>query len=292
MSAISAYSGSPGNSLTRLLLAGISGRSAVLAGAHDANAAELGRVGAVTPRLPDETNEAQPQDDQRQTSEDGSSHGPAAIYEPSEHALATVLRPKREEAKPGQTQSSQTLPSQTSPGQTQPGQTQSGESTDDTESGLGQKVLNTEEQEQVDKLEQRDQEVRRHEQAHKAAAGSHAAGGPSFEYQTGPDGRRYAVGGEVPIDSSPVQGNPAATIAKMQQIRRAALAPASPSGQDRQVAAQASQAEAKARAEQSEQKNVEQSGSRENSGRPDAPFAAFANTPTNTPPGQRLDVVG
>jgi hypothetical protein len=49
----------------------------------------------------------------------------------------------------------------------------------------------------------------------------------------------YAVGGEVPIDVSPVPANPQATLQKAEAIQRAALAPAEPSGQDRQVAARA-----------------------------------------------------
>lgn len=109
--------------------------------------------------------------------------------------------------------------------------------------------LTAEEREQVEKLEQRDREVRRHESAHIAAAGGQAKGGATFEYETGPDGKRYAVGGEVQIDTSEVQGNPRATIAKMQQVRRAANAPAEPSSQDRQVAAQAQASEQRARAE-------------------------------------------
>ena len=78
--------------------------------------------------------------------------------------------------------------------------------------------------------------VRAHEQAHKAAAGAHAKGGPTYEYQSGPDGKRYAVGGEVQIDTSPVPNDPQATIQKMQQVQRAANAPAEPSSQDRRVA--------------------------------------------------------
>lgn len=109
--------------------------------------------------------------------------------------------------------------------------------------------LTAEEREQVEKLEQRDREVRRHESAHMAAAGGQAKGGATFEYETGPDGKRYAVGGEVQIDTSEVRGNPRATIAKMQQVRRAANAPAEPSSQDRQVAAQARASEQRARAE-------------------------------------------
>ncbi len=92
----------------------------------------------------------------------------------------------------------------------------------------------------VKELQQRDQEVRQHEQAHKAVAGSYAIGGPSYEYQTGPDGKRYAVGGHVNIDTGK-ESDPEATIAKMNTVKRAALAPASPSSQDRAVAAAATQ---------------------------------------------------
>ena len=38
-----------------------------------------------------------------------------------------------------------------------------------------------------------DQRVRAHEQAHMAAAGQYATGGPSFQYVTGPDNQRYAA---------------------------------------------------------------------------------------------------
>ncbi len=99
--------------------------------------------------------------------------------------------------------------------------------------------LTEEERREVEELKKRDAEVRRHEQAHKAAAGGHAKGGPTYSYETGPDGRQYAVGGEVQIDTSEVSGDPDATIRKMRQIQRAANAPAEPSSQDRQVAAQA-----------------------------------------------------
>ena len=65
-------------------------------------------------------------------------------------------------------------------------------------------------------------------------------GGARFSYTTGPDGRAYATGGEVSIDRSAVPGDPAATIQKLRQVQRAALAPADPSPQDRSVAAGAS----------------------------------------------------
>ena len=111
------------------------------------------------------------------------------------------------------------------------------------------KELTLEEKQQVNELKQRDTEVKAHEAAHLGVAGGLASGGASYEYQKGPDGRNYAVGGEVSIDSSPVNGDPKATIAKAQQIRRAALAPANPSSQDHKVVAKASQMEAEARQE-------------------------------------------
>lgn len=95
------------------------------------------------------------------------------------------------------------------------------------------------EQKRIAELKARDQEVKVHEQAH-AAIGGQYAGAPSYEYETGPDGQQYAVGGEVRIDVSPVPNDPRATIQKMQQVKAAALAPAEPSSADRSVAAQAS----------------------------------------------------
>lgn len=93
----------------------------------------------------------------------------------------------------------------------------------------------------IEALKARDREVRAHEAAHRAAAGMYARGATSFTYQQGPDGGSYAVGGEVSIDVSPVQGDAHATAQKARQIQAAALAPAQPSGQDMAVAAQAAQ---------------------------------------------------
>jgi hypothetical protein len=110
-----------------------------------------------------------------------------------------------------------------------------------------------EEQARVRELTARDAEVRAHERAH-AAAGGQYAGSPSYEYQRGPDGRDYAIGGEVPIDTSPVAGDPKATIEKMEQVKAAATAPAEPSPQDRQVAAKAEAERQKAARELQAQK--------------------------------------
>ncbi len=118
------------------------------------------------------------------------------------------------------------------------------------------KELTEEERKQVEELKKSDREVRSHEQAHKAAAGRFATGGPQFDYQRGPDGKRYAVGGHVNIDVSP-ERSPEATLRKMQQIQRASLAPADPSPQDRRVASQAAQEANKARAESVQSKQDE-----------------------------------
>lgn len=107
-------------------------------------------------------------------------------------------------------------------------------------------ALSQQELVELRKLESIDNRVRAHEQAHLAAAGGIAKGGASFQTTTGPDGKQYAVGGEVSINTSPVAGDPQATILKARQIRRAAQAPLEPSAQDRLVAASAYATEQKA----------------------------------------------
>ena len=109
---------------------------------------------------------------------------------------------------------------------------------------------------QIKELKARDTEVRVHEQAHAAVGGQHA-GSPSYEYQRGPDGTNYAVGGEVQIDVGAISGDPQATIEKMQTVRAAALAPAQPSGADRAIAADATQKIATAQAELASPKSNE-----------------------------------
>ncbi|MFP4547449.1 MAG: putative metalloprotease CJM1_0395 family protein [Fidelibacterota bacterium] len=107
----------------------------------------------------------------------------------------------------------------------------------DQKSHLDTFELSDEEKKIIQELKARDREVRIHEQQHQAAAGQYARG-MSFEYQVGPDNKRYAVGGQVNLDTSEIPGEPEKTIEKMKQIKRAALAPAQPSAKDRQVAAE------------------------------------------------------
>ena len=112
---------------------------------------------------------------------------------------------------------------------------------------LSTEGLTDEERSMVAELKARDTEVRAHEAAHLGAGGA-LARGAAYSYQEGPDGRRYAVGGEVTI-STGGGGTPEERVQQAAQVRRAALAPANPSGQDRAVAASATRAEADARAD-------------------------------------------
>jgi len=130
---------------------------------------------------------------------------------------------------------------------------QAQQASEDEENGVeaddnkpGQQQLSDEQRLEVQQLANRDREVRAHEAAHKAVAGSYAKGSASFTYKDGPDGRRYAVGGEVSINAGK-PSDPAEALKKAETIRRAALAPAQPSGQDRAIAAQATTDAAQAR---------------------------------------------
>lgn len=98
--------------------------------------------------------------------------------------------------------------------------------------------LSPEQQQEVAQLKARDAEVKAHEQAHIAAAGGLTTSSPSYSYQAGPDGQKYAIGGEVSI-SAPQTNNPEENIRNAEALKRAAMAPADPSSQDRSVAANA-----------------------------------------------------
>jgi len=116
--------------------------------------------------------------------------------------------------------------------------------------------LSDEEKAELKAMKERDAEVKRHEQAHARVGGRHA-GAPQYQYETGPDDRRYAVSGSVSIDVSPVAGKPKETIRKMDIVKRAALAPEDPSAQDRAVAVRAQQEKLQAQRELAEQKRDE-----------------------------------
>ena len=85
-------------------------------------------------------------------------------------------------------------------------------------------------------LQSRDAEVKAHEAAHQS--GGATTGGATFTYQQGPDGKMYAIGGEVSV-SFQTGSTPQKTIANAQAVIASALAPADPSGQDMAIASSA-----------------------------------------------------
>ncbi len=131
--------------------------------------------------------------------------------------------------------------------------------------------LSEKEKQEVAKLKTRDQEVRAHEQAHIAALGGGAA---QYTYEVGPDGRRYAVEGEVPVSIKSSTGDPRATIREARKVAQAAVAPAQPSGADYAARTRALEVERKAREDLREKKREEDG----------AGGATNAESGTETPP--------
>lgn len=136
---------------------------------------------------------------------------------------------------------------------TQKTSTQSGaenNQTDEKSRAIADQKKNEQEVAQIiQQLKARDLEVKAHEQAHLGVGGQYVTSGASYVYQTGPDGNRYAIGGEVGIDTSPIAGDSEATLLKAQQVQAAAMAPAKPSSQDYSVARAAMQMANNARME-------------------------------------------
>ncbi|MEM9064605.1 MAG: putative metalloprotease CJM1_0395 family protein [Planctomycetota bacterium] len=151
--------------------------------------------------------------------------------------------------------------------------------------------LSDEEQAQLDQMRDRDSEVRTHEQAHIAAAGELFRGGPYYEYASGPDGKRYAVGGRVSIDTSPGQ-TPEETIQKAARIRAAAMAPAEPSSTDRSVAAKADRMAAEARQELAQQETEDEQPDEDVATASATNPAASETQQERVEPGALLDVLG
>lgn len=139
------------------------------------------------------------------------------------------------------------------------------------------KELTEEEKKSVEKLKEIDRKVRAHEQAHKSA-GAGLVRGSSYTEKTGPNGKKYATAGEVQIDISKVSNNPQATIRKMEQVIRAALAPADPSMQDRMVAARARAISSEARTEIYSQNNEDSNSTQKAKN----PLDVYKNKGTNS----------
>lgn len=119
-------------------------------------------------------------------------------------------------------------------------------------------------QAQIAELEQTQREVIAHEAAHMAAGGQFA-GGASYTYTIGPDGKQYITGGEVPI-STPATSDPEEALANALQVMRAATAPGMPSGPDMAVAASAAQMAAQARIDMANGEGEDQGASAQTNG--------------------------
>ena len=113
----------------------------------------------------------------------------------------------------------------------------------------------------ISQLQARDSEVRAHEAAHQAAGGG-MTGGASYTYQKGPDGRMYAIGGEVSI-STKGGSTPQEEMANARQVQAAAMAPANPSGQDYAVATSAKVMEMKAQQELAKEEAAKMRGEKD-----------------------------
>ena len=116
------------------------------------------------------------------------------------------------------------------------------------EQNQAKEELTTQEKQELAKLKITDAEVKRHENAHKAMAAGLQTSGPNYEYETGPDGKKYAVAGDVNI-SYQKSSDPEVNLKNAQKLKAAALAPADPSAQDRSVARKADVEIAKAKQE-------------------------------------------
>ena len=128
----------------------------------------------------------------------------------------------------------------------------------------GAEDFSTEEQQELRDLERRDLQVRTRDMAFIAAAGG-AAGSYSLQYETGPDGRRYAVGADIKLDTSE-GATPEQTLAKARALRAATMGARADSSNDASAAAKAVRMEAEARAEIARERGEAQQAAVESAG--------------------------
>lgn len=118
--------------------------------------------------------------------------------------------------------------------------------------------LSEDEERLVKDLASRDSEVKAHEAAHQAAGGG-LTGAASYTYQQGPDGKMYAIGGEVSI-STPSGSTPEEAIKNARIVAAAAMAAGDPSPQDFAVASSARVMEMQAQQQKSKEELQKQEG--------------------------------
>jgi len=87
----------------------------------------------------------------------------------------------------------------------------------------------------LEKFKNKDAEIRTHEQVH--ASIGHTTAPISYSYQQGPDGKMYAVGGSVRLETS-MPDDPKAAAFKLDMLQKAASAPSNTSGADNAIASQ------------------------------------------------------
>lgn len=116
----------------------------------------------------------------------------------------------------------------------------------------------------VAQLQSRDSAVKQEEKAHAAAAGPYGSA-PQYEYQIGPDGKAYAIGGHVDVGVS-MTGSAADRDRALATLQNAALAPNAPSGADMAAFRQASLQRATAQANDDSPKPIESIASNNENG--------------------------
>ena len=90
----------------------------------------------------------------------------------------------------------------------------------------------------IEQLQSRSKQARASELSQYIAAGRYSRGA-TYRYTTGPDGQRYLSASAMQFDMAPFPDDPDATVAKMQAIKRAALAAACETDCQRRIVARA-----------------------------------------------------
>lgn len=85
----------------------------------------------------------------------------------------------------------------------------------------------------LNKFKNKDSEIRTHEQTHASGAATTSA--INYNYQVGPDGKLYAMGGSVRFDTS-IPNDPQSAKIKLEQLKDASSSVSSMSGADSSIA--------------------------------------------------------
>jgi len=102
------------------------------------------------------------------------------------------------------------------------------------------------EQKAIERLKNRDKEVRTHESSHSNNPELIKIGSAQFDYTIGPDGKAYATGGKVTLATG-IARTPEDALAKAEALKKASMAPGEPSSQDFQALSAAQSMEYEAR---------------------------------------------